>query len=269
MTRKNGTTGRTGTGRQDAVRSAQPRRGRRPVGPVLLFAGLAGLCLTVVAPAGASEAPAADRGPGRGHATSAIVDSTRHDGRSVALTFDDGPNPTDTPRLLEVLREHRVKAVFCLWGEHVEQHPEVVRAIVADGHALCNHTMRHDDISAWSPERIRADLRQTNEAIRRAVPGSAPVRWFRAPYGSWGEHAADVAAGMGMQPLGWRLDIADWEPPGTDELVRRLEEGITPGAVVLLHDGGGDRSQTVEAVDRVIPVFKDHGWRFDRPARRG
>ncbi|MER6920456.1 polysaccharide deacetylase family protein, partial [Streptomyces spiralis] len=165
----------------------------------------------------------------------AVVDSTAHGGRSVALTFDDGPDPHGTPRLLEVLRRHHVRAVFCLWGDHVREHPEVVREIVRDGHELGNHSLHHDDMSAWTPERIRADLRQTSALIQRAAPG-APVRWFRAPYGSWGR-SPEVAAGLGMRPLGWRLAVGDWEPPGTDELVRRLREGTTPGAVVLLHDG--------------------------------
>ena len=210
--------------------------------------------LTAVAPARTARTAAA------------IVDSTGHGGDSVALTFDDGPNPVDTPRLLEVLREHRVEAVFCLWGDHVREYPELVRAIVADGHTLGNHSMHHEDMGAWKPERIRADLERAGALIRRAAPG-APIRYFRAPYGRWGSTAA-VAAQLGMQPLGWRLAIGDWEPPGTDELVRRLAEGITPGAVVLMHDGGGDRSQTVAAVDRIIPELRSRGWHFDTPAHR-
>ncbi|MDP9466027.1 MAG: polysaccharide deacetylase family protein [Actinomycetota bacterium] len=196
-----------------------------------------------------------------------VVTSTHHDGRYVALTFDDGPNPPDTLRLLEVLRKHHVRATFCLWGDHVKAHPEVARAIARGGHTLCNHTMHHDNMATWSPERIRQDLQETTATIREAVPG-AHIPYFRAPYGAWGQ-TPQVAAELGMQPLGWRLVIGDWEPPGTDELVRRLREGITPGAVVLAHDGGGDRSQTVEAVDRIIPALKAQGWRFDRPAKTG
>ena len=97
-------------------------------------------------------------------------------------------------------------------------------------------------------------------------PLSRPKRW--APYGSWGQ-TPEVAAGLGMQPLGWRLAISDWEPPGADVLAQRLRDGITPGAVVLMHDGGGDRSQTVEAVDQVIPELRAQGWRFTLPQRRG
>ncbi|MFD9499607.1 polysaccharide deacetylase family protein [Streptomyces sp. NPDC060035] len=228
---------------------------RRRVTPLLLSGGLCMAALTATVPAHAGQ-----------QAGTGIVDSTRRGGRTVALTFDDGPNPTDTPRLLKVLRKHHVKAVFCLWGDHVKEHPELVRAIVAGGHTLCNHTMRHDDMAAWPAEDIRADLERTNAEIRRAAPG-ARIPYFRAPYGSWGQ-TPKVAAGLGMQPLGWRLAIGDWEPPGTDELVRRIEEGVTPGAVVLLHDGGGDRSQTVEAVDRIVPALRAAHWRFDKPARR-
>jgi peptidoglycan-N-acetylglucosamine deacetylase len=201
-----------------------------------------------------------------GRVTSGIVEGTGRGGRTVSLTFDDGPDPGNTGRLLGVLRELRVTAVFCLWGEHVRQHPELVRRIVAEGHVLCNHSLNHDDLGTWTAERIRADLVATNEAIRAAVPG-ARIPYFRAPFGSWGE-SPSVAAGLGMQPLGWRLAVEDWEPPGTEELVRRLMEGITPGAVVLLHDGGGDRSQTVDAVARIVPELRAEGWRFTRPARR-
>ncbi|MFI9638794.1 polysaccharide deacetylase family protein [Micromonospora sp. NPDC051925] len=195
-----------------------------------------------------------------------IVDTARGGGRAVSLTFDDGPNPTDTLRLLTVLRRHRIAAVFFLCGEQVEAHPEVVRRIVANGHSLGNHSMRHDDMTSWPPDRIAADLRETNEVIRRAVP-LARIRYFRAPYGAWGATPA-VAASLGMQPLGWRLAVGDWEPPGTDELVRRLLDGVTPGAVVLMHDGGGDRSQSVDAVDRIAPVLRARRWRFTLPHRQ-
>ncbi|EEP70310.1 cellulose-binding protein [Micromonospora sp. ATCC 39149] len=195
-----------------------------------------------------------------------IVDTARGGGRAVSLTFDDGPNPADTLRLLDVLRRHRIAAVFCLWGEHVDAYPDVVRRIVADGHTLGNHSMRHENMSSWPPERIEADLREADAAIRRAAPG-ARVPYFRAPYGAWGQTPA-VATALGMQPLGWRLALGDWDPPGADELVRRLRYGVTPGAVVLMHDGGGDRSQTVDAVERVVPLLTAEHWRFTLPRHR-
>jgi peptidoglycan/xylan/chitin deacetylase (PgdA/CDA1 family) len=201
-----------------------------------------------------------------GRPTPTIVDTARGHGTVVSYTFDDGPNPADTPRLLAVLKAQRVRAVFCVQGNHAREYPALVRRIVAEGHVLCNHSLQHDDLGTATPDRIRADLLATNAAIRAAVP-RAHIPYFRAPYGSWGD-TPTVAAGLGMQPLGWRLAISDWEPPGTDELVRRLMDGVTPGAVVLMHDGGGDRSQTVDAVERTIPLLRAQGYRFTLPESR-
>lgn len=196
-----------------------------------------------------------------------IVDSTREGGRTVAFTFDDGPDPQNTPQLLKLLRRNRIRAVFCLWGEHARQYPDLVRRIVAEGHILCNHSLNHDDLSTFTPEAIRADLLATNAIIRQAVPW-ARIPYFRAPFGAWGE-SPTVAASLGMQPLGWRLAIADWDPPpSTDVLVDRLLTGITEGSVVLMHDGGGDRTHTIEAVARVTPVLRADGWRITVPAKR-
>jgi peptidoglycan/xylan/chitin deacetylase (PgdA/CDA1 family) len=217
--------------------------------------------------AGAALGPTPAHADRRTPPTSVIVDTTGEGGRTVAFTFDDGPDPQNTPRLLRLLRRDHIRAVFCLWGDHVKQYPELVRRIVAEGHILCNHTMHHDDMSTWTPEAVRADLLETNAAIREAVPW-ARIPYFRAPFGAWGGTPA-VAASLGMQPLGWRLAIGDWEPPGTDVLVDRLMTGITESAVVLMHDGGGDRTQTIEAVAAVTPRLRADGWRITVPARRG
>ncbi|WP_304452577.1 polysaccharide deacetylase family protein [Nocardiopsis sp. YSL2] len=230
-----------------------PQRTRPPRSRWLTAVLSVGLVLSAAAPAHARPA-----------ATPEIVDSTREGGRAVALTFDDGPHPVHTPRLLDVLRDRRIEAVFCVVGEQVRRHPHIVRRIVAEGHVLCNHTMDHDDMAGWGPDEVRRDLAATNDAIHEAVPG-ADIPYFRAPYGSWGG-TPQVAADLDLQPLGWSLDVVDWDPPGTDVLVERLRTGIEPGSVVLMHDGMGDRSQTVEAVELVVPEFQADGWRFTLPA---
>jgi len=182
---------------------------------------------------------------------------------TVALTFDDGPNPPDTVVLLDLLARERVTAVFCLVGVQVEAHPDVVRRIVADGHVLANHSWRHDDLEEWEPDAVRTDLQRTLDAIHAVVP-DAPVPFYRAPFGHWGR-TIPVAAELGMAPLEWQLAVEDWDPaPPADVLVDRLG-GIEPGGIVLLHDGGGDRSQTVEAVARVIPRLRAAGWTFTVP----
>lgn len=183
--------------------------------------------------------------------------------RTFALTFDDGPNPPDTERLLDVLAGHGVTAVFCLVGEMVRAHPEVAAHVVAAGHVLGNHSLRHDDMGEWVPERVRADLVETTAIIEDAT--GAPVPFFRAPFGHWGASEA-VATELGMTPLEWQLAVEDWLAPPADVLVERIRVGLEPGGVVLLHDGGGDRSGTVEAVDRVVPLLLAEGWTPSLPA---
>jgi peptidoglycan-N-acetylglucosamine deacetylase len=192
-------------------------RARRLAVPLLLAALVVG-GVGVAAPA---TADGGRPGHGQGQATPEIVTTTKAKGRVAALTFDDGPNPNDTPRLLEVLKRNRVKAVFCLWGDNVRQYPQLVRDIAADGHTLCNHTMHHDNLATWTPEQIRADLEATNAVIREAVP-RARIPYFRAPYGAWGD-SPQVAAELGMQPLGWTFAIEDWETQDADVLAQRLE----------------------------------------------
>jgi peptidoglycan/xylan/chitin deacetylase (PgdA/CDA1 family) len=186
-----------------------------------------------------------------------VVTTTGVPGRTFALTFDDGPNPPDTLRLLDVLAELGVAAVFCLVGEQVRAHPEVAGRIAGAGHVLGNHSLRHDDLGEWDAARVRADLAETSALITGAT-GVAPS-YFRAPFGRWGV-TPRVAAELGMVPLGWQLAVEDWLAPGADVLVDRIRAGLEPGGVVLLHDGGGDRSGTVDAVARVVPALLAEGW---------
>jgi peptidoglycan/xylan/chitin deacetylase (PgdA/CDA1 family) len=138
-----------------------------------------------------------------------------------------------------------------------------VRRIVAEGHALCNHSMNHDNLSTWTDERIRADLAATVQVIQTAAPGAA-VPYFRAPYGSWGR-SATVAAGLGMARLGWTVDPRDWSRPGVEVIIKTVHAQLRPGGIVLMHDAGGDRSQTVQAVGLLIPQLSAAGWTFVLP----
>ena len=246
-------------------------RTRRRITPAAIAFTAVLLAAAGPAQAGNGSGGKPEYGGGRGGPVNdQVVTTTQQEGQVAALTFDDGPNPLDTPRLLEVLRENHVKAVFCLWGDYVVQNPDLVRQIVAAGHTLCNHTMHHDNLADWSPEAIRADLEQTSAAIHAIVPHE-DIPYFRAPYGSWGA-SPQVAAELGMQPLGWAVTIEDWETQDADVLADRLETRIrqNPGGVVLMHDGPTMyRSGTVEAVARVVPELKAEGWRFVQPAKQG
>jgi endo-1,4-beta-xylanase len=187
----------------------------------------------------------------------------------VALTFDDGPNPGTTDRMLDVLAEHRVTATFCVVGASIRAPggAEVLRRIVAEGHALGNHATTYADMRTWDRSRVEADLRENLAIIRDALGDpDHPVPYFRAPNGGWGV-TAEVASALGMRPLGLGNVIHDWDGHDLAEetLVRHLRDAVRPGAVVLVHDGGGDRSGSVAAVARVLPELVADGWRFELP----
>jgi membrane peptidoglycan carboxypeptidase len=187
---------------------------------------------------------------------------TAHAGKRLALTFDDGPSDY-TPAVLDLLAKYHLKATFCMVGEQVEAYPNTVRRIVAEGHELCNHSMRHDDLGIISAAKARADIAATDAEIAKAVPG-ATVTYYRAPYGDFGPSAKEGAL-LGHTPLGWLVDPDDWMLPGAEVIASRIEQQLTPRAVVLVHDGGGERGQTIAALKKVIPRLLGQGWTFDLP----
>ncbi|MEU8421569.1 polysaccharide deacetylase family protein [Micromonospora sp. NPDC048835] len=171
----------------------------------------------------------------------------------LALTFDDGPDPRYTPEVLAILREYDVRATFCVVGENAQNHPDLLQSIVNDGHTLCNHSWHHDvGLGARSADAIRSDLLRTNAAIRAAVP-NAPIVWYRQPGGAWTYPVVSVARQLGMTPLHWSVDPSDWELPGASKITATVVTQAEPGSVVLLHDAGGDRQGTVEALRRMLP----------------
>lgn len=184
----------------------------------------------------------------------------------VALTFDDGPHPQYTEQVLAILRDRGVVATFCLVGGPVKANPDLVKAIVADGHVLCNHTADHDmGLRHESDATITKDLEDTRAAILAAAP-DADVRFFRAPGGNFATNLNATASALGFTPLGWSIDTRDWRKPGAAAIRDAVLTQVHPGAVVLMHDGGGDRSQTVAALPEIIDGLADLGYSFVVPA---
>jgi len=140
---------------------------------------------------------------------------------------------------------------------------EVVRRTVGEGHVLGNHAMTYEDLGSWGPDRVEADLRATLSAIRDAV-GDVDVPWFRAPNGSWG-CSARVATRLGMRPLGVVNTIDDWRTQDVPTLVANLRAAVSPGSLVVAHDGGGPRHGTVAAVEAVVDELLADGWSFVLP----
>lgn len=172
---------------------------------------------------------------------------------TVALTFDDGPDPRWTPQVLALLRKYHAKATFCLIGASVRKHPELVKKIVADGNALCNHTTHHDEhLRAKSQAAILADLRQTSAIITKASGGVKP-KYFRAPGGNWSPGVVSAARTLGMASIGWQVDPRDWAKPPAATIVARVRLGTRPGSIILMHDGGGNRARSVAALRTLLP----------------
>lgn len=172
---------------------------------------------------------------------------------AVALTFDDGPDPTHTPQTLALLRRYGISATFCLVGVNVIAFPRLVQAIADEGHTLCNHSWAHDTaLGMRSRAAIRADLVRTNNAIRAAAPGSR-VSYYRQPGGNWTASVVTVAREIGMTSLHWTVDPQDWRKPGAGSIAGTVNAGTTRGAIVLLHDAGGDRRGTVAALRSILP----------------
>jgi peptidoglycan/xylan/chitin deacetylase (PgdA/CDA1 family) len=172
---------------------------------------------------------------------------------AVALTFDDGPDPKHTPETLDLLRRHQIKATFCLVGVNAKAFPGLVKAIADDGHTLCNHSWDHDiGLGTKSRASIRANLIRANNAIRAAAPGSR-VSYYRQPGGAWTAGVVGVARELGMTSLHWTVDPQDWRKPSAGSIAGTVNAGTTRGAIVLLHDAGGDRRSTVTALRSILP----------------
>ncbi|MCN9239215.1 glycosyltransferase [Streptomyces sp. RY43-2] len=198
-----------------------------------------------------------------GRATSLRVPDHR-----LVLTFDDGPDPTWTPKVLDVLAKHHAHAVFFVTGTMASRYPELVDRMVREGHEVGLHTFNHPDLSYQSDKRIDWEL-STNQL---AITGAAGIRTslFRPPYSSFAD-AMDDKSWPVTEYIGSRgyitvvndTDSEDWKKPGVEEIIRRATPHDGKGAIVLMHDSGGDRRQTVQALDRFLPGLQSEGYKFE------
>ncbi|MCB5169815.1 polysaccharide deacetylase family protein [Streptomyces bambusae] len=188
-------------------------------------------------------------------------------GRAVNITIDDGPDPRWTPQMLEILKENDVKAVFCMIGPQAKQFPQLVKQVVADGHRLCDHTISHD--TAMDKKSVAYQKQQILEAKKMIedAAGGAKVEYYRAPGGAFTPNSRQIAAAVGMRPLGWNVDTKDFERPGTGAIVQTVKNEVSNGPTILFHDGGGDRAQSVAALRQVLPWLKGQGHTFSFPVR--
>lgn len=186
------------------------------------------------------------------------------DEKVVALTFDDGPNPPWTTRILDVLARYDVPATFFCVGLHARGHPDLLTRMAESGHCLGNHTWSHPFLPDLSVRELGVQLERTDDAIE-AGAGRREHRLFRPPYGSG---TPELFSWVGAEPdttmVLWDVDTQDWAMPGPEAIRGAAVEQARPGSILLMHDGGGDRSQTAEALPGIVEGLLERGFRFVR-----
>jgi peptidoglycan/xylan/chitin deacetylase (PgdA/CDA1 family) len=183
-------------------------------------------------------------------------------GKTVALTFDDGPDRRNTPQVLQILRASGIKATFCVIGFEARAFPDLIAAIHADGHVLCDHTESHPYLDRIPGPAVEAQLAGPAAYLAQLVGRPA---FMRAPYGALNPNVIAIAHRQGLRVLGWSVDPSDYQRPPAGTIVSRVLSQVHPGAIVLMHDGGGDRSPTIAALPSIIAALRAQGYTFVQP----
>ena len=231
------------------------------LGPFLAFFGMVSLALAEDTP-GASPSPTPTPAPSPEASTGASKPATwfsvNVDGPYIAMTFDDGPSPETTPRLLDILKQRNIKATFFMIGQNAERNPAIVKRILAEGHEIGNHSWTHPQLSKLSDDRVTEEINKTQNAIKDAS-GYTPVL-MRPPYGAITARQKDwIEKDFGLSVIIWSVDPFDWKRPGASVIEQRILAGARPGAIVLSHD---IHKQTVDAMPATLDALAAKGFKF-------
>ena len=218
------------------------------------------ICLFITSVTYVGLTIAADKGRQYYEETGQVLWDIKTEEKIIALTFDDGPHPKYTTQILDLLKKYEAKATFFVIGKNAEKHPEVVLRQYTDGHDIANHTYTHT-FYLKSPE-LKEELRQTNDIIF-SITGFYP-ELFRPVGGQYTDDNVSEArkAGYTVIMWSWHQDTEDWKSPGVKKIVRKVLNSTKPGDVILFHDGGGNRAQTVKALEEILPELKKQGYKF-------
>lgn len=178
----------------------------------------------------------------------------------IALTFDDGPHPSYTDRILEVLEKEKIPATFFVIGSNVKQYPEITRRVLAAGHEIGNHTYTHPLVPLTATEQLEREIEQT-DALLLSLGIPRPI-FFRPPQGKFPPDAEEFLARTGKIAVLWSIDTRDWAHTETADMIREVEEKVAGGDIILFHDFVGGKSNTVAAIKKLIPSLKRRGYQF-------
>ncbi len=210
-------------------------------------------------PAGAGPASAVSAPPVPAPAEPRITFNSVHvEGPYVAMTFDDGPNPTLTPKLLDLLAAHKMKATFFVVGQNAAEHPEILQRAAREGHEIANHSWSHPNLGKMGDEAVRRELQKTDDAIKAAI-GTRPTL-LRPPYGSITSHQKTwINEAFGYRIIIWDVDPLDWKRPGPKIVTSRILNEAKPGSIILAHD---IHPPTIEAMPATFEQLEAKGFKF-------
>ena len=183
--------------------------------------------------------------------------------KMISLTFDDGPEPKMTPIILELLKEHQIKATFFVIGSNCKKYPDILKQIEADGHEIANHSWSHRVFSKLSNAAIANELRDTTAEVKRHNVKIS--NWFRAPYGNLSANQAKYVHELGYRTLHWNVDTRDWSGISDAEMMRIFRKQFKPGSVVLMHTLLGRKnkpSHLPSLLNELIPEYQKKGYQF-------
>lgn len=191
------------------------------------------------------------------------------------LTFDDGPNPVLTPQIVDLLDRFDAKATFFVVGAHLNRSPAALLPVAEGGHTIANHTWSHKSLVGMSAEGVAGQLNRTADLVQETVaaiwPAASRISYLRPPYGALDAQTAELVNDLGYRVVTWDIDPRDWRRPGAAAIASAVINRAFPGAIVVLHDGGGGSQQTVDALETILETLSEQGYQFralpDQPVR--
>ena len=187
-----------------------------------------------------------------------VVQRAEGDPATIYLTFDDGPNPDWTPQILDLLAQYGARATFFVTGWAATTYPALIDRITSEGHTLGNHSWGHENLTTLTAHELQQNLRRTQAAL-----GEHATPCMRPPYFASNDDVRRVAAELGLQLVFGTLEPQDWTRPGADVIAERIVSSAYTGSIIVLHDGGGERSQTVAGLALAMELLSTQGYRFE------